>query len=258
MQRVEDLHDRRGEIREASGSQNGAARVFTLTVPSSARGAPRDVSGNGHTPRQPTKTREELKTRELLWIRCPHSVAASGLGRLLEKEFKVHLGEDPPEEGTPCSVVLYADAADGLRQGIKSALARYPDVPVVVFGPRADLPLAEIALKGGARGFVHAEMTPEQLIRALIVASEGEIVAPRKLLEYLVNDEGATPDLDALSPRQREILSFVADGLSNAEIAKNLFLSESTIKQHLRGTYKALGVRNRAQAARIFRQDARR
>lgn len=229
---------------------------MTLAGPSSARGAPPGHSQNGHAQR---RTRSEKPKRsELIWIRCPNSVAASGLQRLLEKEFRVHLGEEPPNS-TPSAVVLYAYGPEGLRQKVKRVQDLYPGAPVLVFGSRADLPLAEIALRAGARGFVHAGMTPEQLVRALeVVATKGEIVAPRQLLEYLVSDAGtATPDLDALSPRQWEILGLVAAGMSNAEIANHLYLSESTIKQHLRATYKLLGVRNRAQAARLFRQDAR-
>jgi DNA-binding NarL/FixJ family response regulator len=61
-------------------------------------------------------------------------------------------------------------------------------------------------------------------------------------------------DLTALSVRQREILGYVAEGLSNAEIGRRLFLSESTIKQHLRAAYKLLGVSNRTEAANLFRR----
>jgi len=68
---------------------------------------------------------------------------------------------------------------------------------------------------------------------------------------------GETADLDALSPRQRKILRLMAGGLSNAQIARHLYLPESTVKHHLRATYKLLGVRNRIQAARLFRHSAR-
>ena len=122
----------------------------------------------------------------------------------------------------------------------------------MVFGLREDLPLARAALRAGARGFIHAGMTPKQLIRAVEVAAEGEIVAPRRLLEYLRNHEERT-DLIALKARQREILSLVVEGLSNAEIGNRLYLSESTIKQNLRAAYKGLGVKNRTEAAKLIR-----
>ncbi len=84
------------------------------------------------------------------------------------------------------------------------------------------------------------------------MAETGEIVAPRKLVEYLLTPEGKA-DLDALSARQREILELVVEGLSNAEIGRRLYLSVSTIKQHLRAAYKVLGVHNRTEAARLIR-----
>jgi DNA-binding NarL/FixJ family response regulator len=96
-------------------------------------------------------------------------------------------------------------------------------------------------------------MMPDQLARALAVAIRGELVAPRELLQYvLTNDQSG--DLALLSVRQREILGYVAERLSNAEISRRLFLSESTIKQHLRAAYKLLGVSNRTEAANLFRR----
>ena len=68
-------------------------------------------------------------------------------------------------------------------------------------------------------------MTPEQIVRALKVVSEGEICAPRKLLEYLVTSEEGVVDLYMLSTRQREILKLVGEGLTNAQIAKRIFVT---------------------------------
>jgi DNA-binding NarL/FixJ family response regulator len=126
----------------------------------------------------------------------------------------------------------------------------------VVFGPQLDLPLARDALLAGASGFVHAEMMPDQLVRALAVAVRGELVAPRELLGYVLTKD-QSGDLAALSVRQREILGHVVEGLSNAEIGRRLYLSESTIKQHLRASYKLLGVSNRTEAAKTMRQHSR-
>jgi DNA-binding NarL/FixJ family response regulator len=123
----------------------------------------------------------------------------------------------------------------------------------LVFGSRLDLPLARDALKVGASGFVHAEMTPDQLVRAVAVAAKGELVAPRELLGYVLAEDKPA-DFAALSVRQREILGYVVEGLSNAQIGERLFLTESTIKQHLRSAYKVLGVKNRTEAANLFRR----
>lgn len=64
-----------------------------------------------------------------------------------------------------------------------------PGVPCLVFGLRADLQLARSALKAGARGLLHAEMHPDQVVRALSLASEGEVMLPRELLKDLAKEE---------------------------------------------------------------------
>ncbi len=191
----------------------------------------------------------------LVWISCdPHSVVSIGLRRTLEERARVHIGGQNPGDA-PSSIILCSDDAEDVYDKVVHAKEKNPEASVLVFGLHEDLPLARAALRAGARGFIHAGMRPEQLIRAVEVAAEGEIVAPRRLLEYLINHEEHT-DLDALTARQREILGLVVEGLSNAEIGKRLYLSESTIKQHLRAAYKALGVRNRTEAARLIRGDS--
>jgi DNA-binding NarL/FixJ family response regulator len=190
----------------------------------------------------------------LIWVDCPRSVVSAGLVRALEKQARVHQGLKPPGD-VPSCIILCANSHEGLSERVQFYHELSPDAPpVVVFSPQLDLPLARDALQAGASGFVHAEMMPDQLVRALAVAAKGELVAPRELLRYvLTNDQSG--DLAALSVRQREILGYVVEGLSNAEIGRRLYLSESTIKQHLRAAYKLLGVSNRTEAANLFRRE---
>jgi DNA-binding NarL/FixJ family response regulator len=169
----------------------------------------------------------------------------------LETDARVHVGRKPPGE-TPSVVVLGVGGTEGIVEGVERIRKETPGTFIVAFGLHLDLELARTALRAGARGFVHAGMTPDQIVRALSVAAKGQIVAPRQMLEYLIVNEQAA-DLDILSDRQREILQFVGDGMTNAQIAKRLFLTESTVKQHLRAAYKILGVSNRTEAARLLR-----
>jgi DNA-binding NarL/FixJ family response regulator len=133
-------------------------------------------------------------------------------------------------------------------------LAQAPNAAVLVFAPTPDLRLARAALKAGAVGLLHAGMPPGQILRALSVALRGEVVLPRGLLRLWVGEQRRPGPGIGLSARQREVLGLVAEGLSNAEIAGRLFLSESTVKQHLRAAYKALGVKNRREAAALWRR----
>jgi DNA-binding NarL/FixJ family response regulator len=74
--------------------------------------------------------------------------------------------------------------------------------------------------------------------------------------KYLWSEEEPA-NFGLLSARQREILGYVVEGLSNDEIGRRLYFSESTIKQHLRVAYKVLGVSNRTEAASLFRRSAK-
>jgi DNA-binding NarL/FixJ family response regulator len=189
----------------------------------------------------------------LVWVDCPRSVVSAGLVRALEKRATVHQGLKPPRD-VPSCIILCANSREGLSERVEFYQELNPDAPpIVVFGPQLNLPLARDALQAVASGFVHAEMMPDQLLRALVVAARGELVAPRELLRYMLTKDHSG-DLAALSVRQREILGYVVEGLSNAEIGRRLYLSESTIKQHLRAAYKLLGVSNRTEAANLFRR----
>jgi len=193
------------------------------------------------------------RSLDLVWVDCPRSVVSAGLVRALEKRATVHQGLKPPRD-VPSCIILCANSREDLSKRVEF----YQELsqgapPVVVFSPKLDLPLARDALQAGASGFVHAEMMPDQLLRAVAVAAKGELVAPRELLRYVLTDD-QSGDLATLSARQREILGYVVEGLSNAEIGRRLYLSESTIKQHLRAAYKLLGVSNRTEAANLFRR----
>lgn len=189
----------------------------------------------------------------LVWVEGPRSVVVTGLVRALEEQATVHVGSKRPE-GASCIVLCSNEKEDLSRRIEQLQRSNSHTPPILVFGTHLNLPLARDALRAGASGFVHAGMTPDQLLRAVAVATKGELVAPRELLGYLL-DQDEPASLDALSARQMEILGYVAEGLSNAEIARRLFLSESTIKQHLRAAYRLIGASNRTEAAKLFRRD---
>lgn len=195
--------------------------------------------------------RSERDPLGLVWIDCSYPVVAAGLKGALEGRARVHLGQAAPTGSVvPSCAIFDTGGVRGLSEGIEHIRGINPETSILVFSLHMDLPLARAALRLGARGFIHAGMELDQVARAVEVAVRGEIVAPRKLLEYLIaNEEPA--DLDALTSRQREILQLVAKGYSNAQIAKSLYLSESTVKQHLRATYKVLGVSDRKEATKL-------
>ncbi|MHA7262888.1 response regulator [Arthrobacter sp. TMN-37] len=115
-------------------------------------------------------------------------------------------------------------------------------------------------LQAGASAFLLKDVAPTELVQAVrVVASGDAVVAPRvtqRLLETYVRSlppaSAAPPEPDKrladLTPREREVLEAVAGGLSNAELAKRFFLSEATVKTHVRRILMKLGLRDRVQA----------
>jgi DNA-binding NarL/FixJ family response regulator len=115
------------------------------------------------------------------------------------------------------------------------------------------------ALRAGAGGFLLKETPADQLLQAIHVVAEGDLLLGPTILRRLVeayagrNGHGPgpaadLPDLSALTARETEVLRQVATGRTNAEIAAVLFLSEATVKTHLNRAMAKLDLSSRAQA----------
>ena len=113
------------------------------------------------------------------------------------------------------------------------------------------------AIRAGASGFLLKDVLPAQLVDAIRVVAAGEaLLAPtvtRRLLDRFAHtlpgaEEKPPPELATLTERELEILKLLAGGLSNAELAERLFLSETTVKSHISSVLRKLGLRDRVQA----------
>jgi DNA-binding NarL/FixJ family response regulator len=109
-------------------------------------------------------------------------------------------------------------------------------------------------LREGATGFIVRDSAVSDLARGIIAAGRGEIVLPQELatraLVALARGEVSQEEpLDTLTEREREVLSFLAQGYTNKDIAQSLFLSVRTVEAHLRNIYGKLGVASRTEAA---------
>jgi DNA-binding NarL/FixJ family response regulator len=115
------------------------------------------------------------------------------------------------------------------------------------------------ALRAGASGFLLKDALPDELAAAVRIVVNGDaLLAPsvtRRLIEQYAT--GSVPQrtdravLEQLTEREREILTLVARGLSNAEIAASLFIAEQTVKTHVSRILQKLGLRDRAQAVMV-------
>jgi DNA-binding NarL/FixJ family response regulator len=112
------------------------------------------------------------------------------------------------------------------------------------------------ALRAGASGFLLKDVPAEQLIDGIRVVAEGEaLLAPsvtRRLIQEFsrgaVAQQSAPAELEELTPRELEVVKLIARGMSNAEIAAELIVSETTVKTHVARVLMKLGVRDRVQA----------
>lgn len=176
---------------------------------------------------------------------------------------------------------IVGEAGDGL-EGAKRAKQLRPDVVLLdlhmpgVSGRdalkliREDAPGSQVlmltvsedaedllhTLRGGAAGYLLKNIAAESLTDAVRMASRGDaVVSPvmlAKLLAGAARPEprlAPDPEADKLSRREREILGYLAGGLSNKEIARKLDLAESTVKIHVQGVLKKLDLSSRVQAA---------
>jgi DNA-binding NarL/FixJ family response regulator len=136
-------------------------------------------------------------------------------------------------------------------------LARMDNAPRVLVLTTFDLDdYVYEAMKAGASGFLLKEVRPEQLADAVRAVAAGEaLVAPaitRRLIEEFVRrrppGSGPPAEVAELTERELEVLTLVARGLSNGEIAAELFVSEATVKTHITHVLAKLGLRDRVQA----------
>jgi DNA-binding NarL/FixJ family response regulator len=124
---------------------------------------------------------------------------------------------------------------------------RHPNVKVVVFSALDSNEQIEAALRRGAAGYVVKTINPVDLASAIRQAVEGSVFHPFSLFD--ASGEAAAREA-GLSEKELAVLRELAHGRSNKEIARALYVSEQTVKFHLRNVYRKLGVANRVEAAR--------
>jgi len=144
---------------------------------------------------------------------------------------------------------------DGLEA--TSRIVEAPDAPAVLVLTTFDRDdYLFRALEAGASGFLLKTSSPEQLVEAVRVLASGDaLLAPavtRRVIErFGSGGEAAEPDDAAiadLTERESDVYRLLADGLSNAEIASQLYVGEATVKTHVSNILQKLGVRDRVQA----------
>lgn len=149
---------------------------------------------------------------------------------------------------------LHMPGMDGVR-ATELITAELPEVRVLALSTFDLDENVVAALRAGADGFLPKDVSPEELIEGVRVVHRGEsAVAPRLLTRLIGTFVRTSPprrppaELSGLTDREREVLVLIARGRSNAEIAAELSVSASTVKNHVTSLFAKIGVRDRAQA----------
>jgi DNA-binding NarL/FixJ family response regulator len=133
--------------------------------------------------------------------------------------------------------------------------ADHPGTRVVVLTTYADDESIISALQAGALGYLTKDATRAEIGRAVLTAAAGQAVLDPAVQQRLLSaaaraHDAPGPPGDELTPREAEVLRLIADGRSNREIARALFVSEATVKTHVNRIFAKTGSRDRAQAIR--------
>jgi DNA-binding NarL/FixJ family response regulator len=153
---------------------------------------------------------------------------------------------------------LHMPVLDGVGATERIA-GEYPQVAIVVLTTYADDETIIAALNAGARGYLTKDADRREISRVLHSAAAGHTVLPPEVTSMLlagtasVREQAAPSPIelpDGLTPREAEVLRLLASGLSNTEIARELFISEHTVKTHINHLFSKTGSRDRPQAIR--------
>jgi DNA-binding NarL/FixJ family response regulator len=154
----------------------------------------------------------------------------------------------PNLDGLEATRRILAEDADGGGGGPRVLMLTTFDLDEYVYE----------ALRAGASGFMLKDTPPEQLVAAIhVIASGDALLSPtitKRVIEEFISRPPSTilperpPKLNELTVRELEVLGFMARGLSNAEIARDLFVSETTVKTHVARILMKLDLRDRVQA----------
>lgn len=137
-------------------------------------------------------------------------------------------------------------------EGVRRLRAAHPALPVIACSAAEDGELVKSLLALGVAGFIPKSDSTQVILQAVKLVLAGGTYAPPRLLA------GASPgpaagaeSIEALTPRQRDVLRLLAEGKPNKLIARALDISEATVKVHLLAVFRALGARNRTEAVVI-------
>jgi DNA-binding NarL/FixJ family response regulator len=192
-----------------------------------------------------------------------HEVVREGLRLSLLRSPQIRVVGEAPDGETAIALAerrrpdviimdLRMPGMDGI-EATEEILKRSVDTAVIVFTAYSERALLSRSLESGAKGYILKEAPHETLLRAIEKVAGGETFVDPALMPNLIQGRDGG---DALTQREREILQLLADGMSNADVAQRLFISQETVKSHVRHILVKLEADTRTQAVAIALREA--
>ena len=192
-----------------------------------------------------------------------HAVVRQGLRTFLELQDDIEVVEDVADGEAAVAAVereapdvvlmdLVMPGVDGV-EAIRRIKEGRPQARVLVLSSFLDDERLFPAVRAGAAGYLLKDVEPRELVKAIRTVHGGEALLHPAVAARLMDEFAAgsppDPDLDGLTDREREVLTLIARGLPNKLIARDLSISEKTVKAHVSSILGKLGVSDRTQAA---------
>ncbi len=179
---------------------------------------------------------EQLLTRNGIEVVAKTTTIDAALAAVVETQPDVFVSE------------IYPEPAGYPYRAVVAAKELYPDIRIVALGASEDPALIEGAFEAGADVYCVKTADPDDLLAAIHQALRRSIYVARP--RPVVQTESYAEALNALTKRELEILRLVAEGHSNLQLARMLWVTEQTVKFHLSNIYRKLEVANRTEASR--------
>lgn len=187
-----------------------------------------------------------------------HGVLRDGLGRVITAQPDMDLvgtaanGADAVElcaETAPDVVLMDLEmpVMDGI-EATRAICSANPDTTVLVLTSFLDRHRITRALDAGAAGYLLKDASADEVVNGIRAAARGGSPLDPRAARLLLESHAAPDPLAALSPREREVLGLLLEGMPNKLIARRLGISEKTVKSHLTSVFRAIGVTDRVQA----------
>ena len=195
-----------------------------------------------------------------------HRMVREGLRTMLREQPRVEIvGEAEDQAGalrmideTTPEVILLDIRLKG-TSGLDTCrviLQRFPDVKIIFLTVYEDEQYIFEALRAGASGYILKKVSDDDLVKVIEQVRAGEILVDPALtgqvaLRAASRSQSLAEARFGLSPREAEVLGLITQGMSNHQIAEQLFIGEETVKSHVRSILRKLGVKDRTQAVSL-------